>query len=54
MLSLFEGFVGVGLAIGPFLGSMTYSLVGFQPTFIIFGAAMIPSALIVLCFLPTA
>ena len=53
IVSLFEGFVGVGLSIGPLLGSVAYHLVGFQATFIMFGVAMIPPAVLIMCFLPT-
>ena len=52
VVSLFEGFVGIGCATGPLLGSIVYQFLGFQATFFLFGAFMVPSALLVMCFLP--
>ena len=34
---------------GPVLGSLVYNAVGFKLTFYIFGAAMLPFALLVCC-----
>jgi MFS family permease len=52
-LSLLEGFVGVGITMGPILGSIVFEFLGFDKTFFIFGGLMAPSALFVFCFLPS-
>ena len=52
-LSLLEGFVGVGITMGPIVGSIVFELLGFDKTFFIFGGLMAPSALFVFCFLPS-
>ena len=54
IISLFEGFVGIGCAAGPVVGSVVFQFLGFQWTFFIFGALMAPSAILVMCGLPTA
>ena len=52
-VSLFEGFVGIGCAIGPVLGSFVYAQLGFEKTFFIFGGLMAPSAFMVALFVPS-
>ena len=49
VISLSEGFVGIGCTMGPVLGSLVYNAVGFSWTFYIFGLAMLPFALLVCC-----
>ena len=52
-VSLFEGFVGIGITAGPILGSLVYSYLGFSKTFFIFGAVMAPASFLVLSILPS-
>ena len=47
VISLSEGFVGIGCTLGPILGAFIYQAVGFSYTFYIFGAAMAPFALLI-------
>ena len=47
-----ETAIGVGGALGPLLGSLVYGWLGFSWTFIVFGAALIPS-MILLMFIQT-
>ena len=49
MISLLEGFVGVGVAIGPILGVYIEKAVGFQFTFFAFGVLMMPMSVFVAC-----
>ncbi len=53
VVSLFEGFVGIGTTSGPIIGSLVYHYVGFSTTFYIYGAVMVPSAFLICCVLPT-
>ena len=41
-----ETAIGIGGAIGPMLGSIVYGWLGFSWTFLVFGAAMIPSVIL--------
>lgn len=52
-VSLFEGFVGIGITMGPIIGSLVYAFMGFSKTFFIFGALMAPASLLVVCILPS-
>jgi len=47
-VSLMEGICGVGITLSPIMGVFVYNAVGFSKTFLIFGSAMAPFALIVL------
>ena len=47
VVSMSEGFVGIGCAMGPILGSIIYEAVGFSYTFYIFGVAMAPFAILI-------
>lgn len=49
VISIMEGVVGVGCVFGPVMGSFVYNYLGFATTFYIFGAAMAPSCIFVLC-----
>jgi len=44
-----EGVMGVGFALGPIVGNYIDNAVGFSNTYFIVGAALAPSALLVLC-----
>ena len=48
MIALIEGFVGVGVAIGPMMGMYTERYVGFSSTCLIFGGIMGPLVLLAL------
>jgi MFS family permease len=52
IISLFEGVVGVGNASGPILGALVYKALGFEIVFYIFGAFLLPIALLIFCCLP--
>ena len=47
VVSMSEGFVGIGSAMGPIIGSFIYQAVGFSYTFYFFGVGMAPFALLV-------
>ena len=47
VVSMGEGFVGIGVAMGMIVGSYIYQAVGFSYTFYIFGMIMAPFALLV-------
>ena len=51
VISIMEAIVGLGCAMGPVLGSFVYVAVGFQNTFVIFGLALTPIAILILCLL---
>ena len=51
VISIMEAIVGIGCAAGPVLGSVTYELIGFAWTFILFGALMAPTSLLLFFFL---
>ena len=51
VISIMEAIVGIGCAAGPVLGSVTYELIGFAWTFIIFGALMTPAGIALFLFL---
>ena len=53
LISILESIVGIGCTMGPVLGSITYSALGFKDTFFIFGGALAPAALMILIFLPS-
>ena len=44
-----EGLVGIGAMVSPVLGIYTYLATGFATTFYIFGAIMVPTAILSLC-----
>ena len=48
---MLEATSGVGLILGPIIGSSIYTAVGFKFTFIYLGIAMIPLALVINCIL---
>ena len=48
VIAMMEIIVGIGCTIGPVLGSFIYEAVGFAWTFIIFGMAMAPNAILAL------
>lgn len=54
VVSLLEGFVGIGITTGPILGSVVYQYLGFELTFVVFGSLMAPTAFMVLCLLPNS
>ena len=45
-IGLLEGISGVGITLSPILGVFIYNAVGFSNTFLIFGLAMAPVALV--------
>ena len=45
--------MGIGITLSPVLGSLVYTSVGFSTTFYIFGSAMAPMSLLILCALPS-
>jgi MFS family permease len=47
-----ESAVGIGLMIGPVLGSLIYGFVGYAPTFYIFGSVIGLGLIIVFFLLP--
>ena len=49
VVSLFEGFIGVGTTSGGVLGGLVYNSLGFEKTFYIFGGIFIPLAIAVQC-----
>lgn len=51
LISTMEAFVGIGCISGPVVGSFVYNLVGYSMTFYIFGALMLPTAILVPCLL---
>ena len=50
VIALFECMLGLGCGMGPLIGSLLYEVAGYSTTFYIFGAAMVPASLLVLCF----
>ena len=54
IVSLLEGFVGIGITAGPILGSLVYQQLGFETTFILFGCLMAPPSLVVYCLMPNS
>ena len=46
-----ESVVGIGCAAGPVLGSVTYELMGFAWTFLLFGIIMSPTSILLFFFL---
>lgn len=52
IIALMEATLGVGMMMGPVLGSFVYDTFGFEWTFLIFGLFMVPVALIVTFVLP--
>ena len=47
-----EGFVGIGLIVGPILGAALYGPLGYAPTFYIYGVFMIVMAILIRLFFP--
>ena len=47
VVSLMEGFVGIGITVSPIIGVFIYQALGFSMTFYIFGAAMAPISIMV-------
>ena len=50
-ISMLEATSGVGLILGPIIGSSIYTAVGFKDTFRILGACLIPLGMIINCAL---
>ena len=50
-ISMLEATSGIGLIIGPIVGSSIYTAVGFKYTFIILGIVMLPLAFMINCCL---
>ena len=50
-LQMLEAVSGVGLILGPIIGSSIYTAVGFKYTFIYLGLGMIPLAPLITCCL---
>ena len=48
---MLEAMSGIGLILGPIVGSSIYTAVGFKYTFFILGAACIPFAVLIYCLL---
>ena len=48
VIALMEIIVGIGCTLGPVLGSFIYEAVGYAWTFLIFGMAMAPNAILAL------
>ena len=46
VISLMESFLGLGCALGPVLGSVTYEFFGFAWTFLIFGIILSPTSIL--------
>lgn len=53
VVSLFEGFIGMGTTSGGVLGGLVYNLLGFKNTFYVFGAIYVPLAMAVRCLVRT-
>ena len=50
-ISMLESTSGIGLILGPIIGSSIYTAVGFKGTFVILGAILIPLAIMINCCL---
>ena len=50
-ISMLEATSGIGLILGPIIGSSIYTAVGFKWTFVILGAVLIPLAIMINCCL---
>lgn len=50
-IQMLEATSGIGLILGPIIGSSIYTQVGFKGTFLILGAALVPLAIIINCIL---
>ncbi len=48
---MLEAFSGVGLILGPLLGSAIYTWLGFKMSFIVMGLALLPLAFVIYFFL---
>jgi len=49
-LSLLEAFSGIGMILGPIVGSAVYTWFGFKLTFFVFGSTLVPIAILSACF----
>ena len=49
VVSLFEGFIGIGTTSGGVLGGLVYNALGFEKTFYIFGGIFLPLTILVQC-----
>lgn len=49
-LSLLEAFSGIGMILGPIVGSGVYTWFGFKLSFFVFGASLLPIAFLTACF----
>jgi MFS family permease len=50
-VAMLEAFSGVGLILGPLMGSAIYTWLGFKMSFIVMGVALLPLAFVIYCFL---
>ena len=50
-ISMLEATSGIGLIIGPIIGSSIYTAVGFKWTFVLLGAILLPLAFLINCCL---
>ena len=50
-ISMLEATSGIGLILGPIIGSSIYTAVGFKWTFVILGAILLPLAFTINCCL---
>ena len=46
---MLEAMSGIGLILGPILGSVVYTFVGFELTFLILGVCLIPISFMINC-----
>lgn len=53
VVSLFEGFIGIGTTSGPIIGAFVYSQLDFERTFYVCGGMFLPLALLVQCIVRT-
>ena len=53
LVSVIESVAGLGVTMGPVLGTFVYQAVGFSATFWIFGGAMTPISFLILILLPS-
>ena len=52
LIGLLEAMVGIGLILGPILGSILYSFLGFETTFFVYGGFVVILAIIIRVNIP--
>ncbi len=52
LVGYMEAFTGIGLVVGPIVGSVLYTLLGFSMTFFIFGSIFVLVSIFILRVLP--